>query len=352
MSLLRPDLQDIPPYVRPASEAAARGKARLHMNEAAADWPPQAREALLARLATLPFRCYPERQAELTERLRKRLGAPEGGLVMGPSSGALLDLAALACLSPGDAVACPDPGFSLYRLIVARHRGRLRQVPVGTGFPLEPWFEALEAGARQLWITLPNNPTGAWLSPAELEPLLAAAARRPDPPLVVIDEAYAEFAPLTHRLSVDRYPNVLLLRTFSKALACAGWRLGYLLGSPELASRLAALQLPYAIPSPSLEALDVALDFAGCFDREVRAIVDRRERFSGGLGNHEAPASSANFLYVAPDPAPAMAEAGLLARSFSGGDVARVSIGSEDEVRRASEALGGSLAPGGERSRR
>jgi histidinol-phosphate aminotransferase len=345
MSLLRSDLQSIQPYTRPASETASIGKARLHMNEAAADWPDEARTALLARLAVLPFNRYPERQAELTERLRRRLGVPEGGLMLGPSSGNVLDVIALAGLSPGDVIAYPDPGFSLYPLLITRHRGKALKIPVGTGFPLEPWFAALESGVRQLWVTLPNNPTGAWLSPDELEPLLEAAARRTDPPLVIIDEAYAEFAPLTHRLATERYPNVILLRTFSKALASAGWRLGYAIGDPSLIGKMAALQLPYSVTAASLEALDVALDFAEAFDREVRGIVRRRDRLSVALGDYTAPPSQANYLYVAPDPGPAMWDAGLMVRAFTGAGVARVSIGTETEVQQAAKALGGALPP-------
>lgn len=344
MSLLRPDLETIQPYIRPASELASVGKTRLHMNEAASDWPAEAREALLARLATMPFHRYPERQAELTERLRRRLGAPEGGLVLGPSSGNVLDLIALACLSPGDAIAYPDPGFSLYPLLITRHRGRAVKVDVGKGFPLDGWFQALEQGARQLWITLPNNPTGAWLSPAELEPLLQAASRRPDPPLVVIDEAYAEFAPQTHRLAVERYPNVVLLRTFSKALASASWRLGYAIGDPALIGRIASLQLPYSVSAASLEALDVALDFASLFDGEIRAIADRRDRLQASLSDYRTSPSAANYLYVEPDPAPRLWEAGIMARAFPGQDVARVSIGTEPEVQRTARALSGTLA--------
>jgi histidinol-phosphate aminotransferase len=343
MSLLRPDLASIQPYTRPASELASVGKARLHMNEAACDWPPEARKALLERLAAMPFHRYPERQADLTERLRRRLGAPEGGVVLGPSSGNVLDLIAIASLQPGDAIAYPDPGFSLYPLLITRHRGRAVKVPVGTGFPLEPWFAALEAGVRQLWITLPNNPTGAWIPPRELEPLLRAAAGRTDPPLVVIDEAYAEFAPLTYRTAVERYPNVLLLRTFSKALASASWRLGYAIGDPALIGRMASLQLPYSVTAASLEALDVALDFAPYFDAEIRGIVGRRDRLSLSLGDHAAPASAANFLYVEPDPGPALWEAGIMVRAFPGRGVARVSIGTEPEVRRTAATLGGAL---------
>jgi histidinol-phosphate aminotransferase len=347
MSLLRSDLESIQPYTRPAAELASIGKARLHMNEAACDWPVEARKALLERLSTMPFHRYPERQADLTERLRKRLGVPEGGLMLGPSSGNVLDLIAIASLSPGDTIAYPDPGFSLYPLLITRHRGKAVKIPVGTGFPLDPWFMALESGVRQLWITLPNNPTGAWISPAELEPLLKAASQRTDPPLVVIDEAYAEFAPLTHRLSVDRYPNVMLLRTFSKALASAGWRLGYAIGDPTLVGKMASLQLPYSISAASLEALDVALDYADQFDREIRGIVQRRELLSGALGKYSAAPSQANFLYVKPDPGPAMWEKDLMVRTFAGAGVARVSIGTEEEVERTSQVLGGkpSIAP-------
>ena len=353
MTLLRSDLHDLQPYRRPASEAGREGFARLHMNEAAEDWPREAREALIARLRNLPFRFYPERQAELTERLRIRLGAAPGGLILGPSSGALLDLVALAGLDPGDQVAVPDPGFSLYPLLVKRHRGVFRPVPVGEGFPLEPWFQAMEEGVRQLWITLPNNPTGAWMPPEELEPLLEAAAARPDPPMVLLDEAYAEFAPRTHQLAVDRWPNVVLLRTFSKALASAGWRLGYLVGDPELVARLAALQLPYSIPGASLEALDVALDFPEAFATSVRATVDRRERLAANLGGFRSQPSAANFLLVEPDPGPRLLAAGQLVRGLPGRDAARVNVGSEVESAATARALGGELpAPGPRRPRR
>ena len=347
MPLLRPDLADLPAYRRPPEPPAGR---RLHLNEAAEDWPEAAREALLARLRDLPFHQYPERQADLTERLRRRLGAPAGGLLLGPSSGALLDLVAMAGLCPGDEVAIPDPGFSLYPLLARRHGGGVRPVPLGTGFTLAPWFEALDC--RQLWLTLPNNPTGAWIPPSGLEPLLAAAAARPEPPLVVLDEAYAEFAPATHRLAVDRYPNLLLLRTFSKALASASWRLGYLVGDPALVGRLATLQLPYSITSASLEALDVALDFAAAFEAALRHVPERRDRLAASLHPRRAAASAANFLHIGPDPAGALEAAGLKVRRLPGADAARVTVGTEGDASRVASALGAGLASPARRPRR
>lgn len=347
MPLLRPDLSDLPAYQRPHEPP---GGLRLHMNEAAADWSEAARKALLARLGALPFNLYPERQGALTERLRQRLGAPEGGLLLGPSSGALLDLVAMAGLCPGDEVAIPEPGFSLYPLLVRRHGGRVRLVPQGTGFPMEPWFQALDC--RQIWVTLPNNPTGAWAAPAELEPLLAAAAVQPEPPLVVLDEAYAEFAPATHRLVVDRYPNVVLLRTFSKALASAAWRLGYLVGDPTLVAKLATLQLPYSLPAASLEALDVALDFASEFEAAVRVVPPRRDRLANALAGYRAAPSAGNFLHLSPDPSNILEASGIKVRRLPGADAARVTIGTEEDTARLAEVLGAPLPVPAPRPRR
>ena len=345
MPLIRPEFQKLRGYERPKGEGQGQALARLHMNEAPKGWPDSARQALLARLATMPFHHYPERQPELTARLARSLGAPEGGVLLGPSSGALLDLLILAGVAPGEAVAYPEPGFSLYPALAARQSGRAVPVPVGDGFPLEPWLRLLEQDPpRQLWITLPNNPTGAWLSPEQLEPLLRAAAACPDPPLVVLDEAYAEFAPHTHRLAVDRYPNLVLLRTFSKALASAGWRLGYLVGAPELIAPLAALQLPFSLPAPALEALDVALDHQAAFARQAREVPERRQRLAAALGGRVAAPSAANFLFLRPDPGPALLEAGIQSRALPDLGAGRITIGTEGETRRTAEALGVALA--------
>ena len=144
MSFLRPDLADLPAYRRPSEPPTGL---RLHMNEAGSDWPAEAREALLARLRDLPFHLYPERQEELTERLRKRVGAPEGGLLLGPSSGALLDLVAMAGLSFGDTVAIPDPGFSLYPCSCGGTGARCARC-LGTGFPMAALVRGPGAAAR------------------------------------------------------------------------------------------------------------------------------------------------------------------------------------------------------------
>ncbi len=316
------------------------------MNEAAHGWPEPARDAWLARLAAQDLHTYPETEEALTKRLEDRLGAPRGGVLLGPSSGALLDLVALAGLTAGDRVAYPDPGFSLYPMIVKRHGGVPLPVAVGLELPLRGFLEAGRSPrVRQIWLTLPNNPTGAWRAPDDVRPLLDDLAALPEPPLVVLDEAYAEFAPRTFRMLPDRYDNVVLLRTFSKALASAALRLGALVGPKELLRGLAAVKLPYSIGTPQLLALDVALDHAASFDARVRITTERRDRLFSCLRAARVPVTptASNFVHVADDVADALAAEGILARRLPAGLGTRISVGDEAACETVAAVLGAKL---------
>lgn len=343
---LREDLRgERATYTRP-HEASDRPRARLHMNEAPADWPRAAKQAWLERLATTDLHVYPETEHALAARLARRLGAPEGGVILGSSSGALLDLLATAGVGPKDLVAFPSPGFSLYPMLVKRHGGVPLEIPVGRALPLEGFAEAArDPRVKQLWVTVPNNPTGAYATPEEVTRLLDQVALLPEPPLVVLDEAYAEFSPRTLRLLPDRYPFVVLLRTFSKALASAGLRLGALVGAPELLAELSALKLPYSISTPQLVALEVALDHAASFDLAVREVQERRDRLVTSLvsaGVDVTPTAS-NFLHLAEDVMPALEKVDVLARRLPPGRGTRISMGSEETTAKVAAALGAEL---------
>jgi histidinol-phosphate aminotransferase len=351
MSLhLRRDLQSTGAvYSRPNEPA---GLLRAHMNEMTGDWPAAEKAELIQALAALNLGLYPESQAALTARLETRLGAPHGAVLLGPSSGALLDLIALAGLDADDVVAVPDPGFTLYPLLVRRASGALLRVAVGHALPLAGFLDAARGGAKQLWITNPNNPTGAWIDPNELHELCIELEALPRPPLVVIDEAYVEFAPKTGRLLVDRFAFVALLRTWSKALGSAGLRLGYLVGAPDFVARLAALQLPYSISAPSLCALDIALTRPAPFEALVRQATERRGRLTAALAAHQANAaelqitpSAANFMYIAPNKVPELAAAGVLARAWPGTAYCRISLSEERVAETTARVYGTKLPP-------
>jgi histidinol-phosphate/aromatic aminotransferase/cobyric acid decarboxylase-like protein len=113
---LRSDLQAIGSgYTRPHEPL---GLIRAHMNEMTDDWPAEPKAEFLRALASVNLGLYPEQQRALSACLEARLGAPAGSVLLGPSSGALLDLLAVVGLDAGDTVAIPDPGFTLYPLLV------------------------------------------------------------------------------------------------------------------------------------------------------------------------------------------------------------------------------------------
>jgi histidinol-phosphate aminotransferase len=316
------------------------------MNEACDDWPAAARAQWLALLSTLALNEYPETEAPLAEALARRLGAPAGGVMLGPSSGALLDHIAMAGVRPGDRVAFPDPGFSLYPLLVRRHGGQSVRVPVGRQMPLDGFLREAERGARQLWITVPNNPTGAWISPDKVRSLLLELQRLRQPPLVVLDEAYAEFSPRTLRLLLDSFEHVLLLRTFSKALGSAGLRLGAVIGHPELVRELNAVKMPYSLSSPQLAALQVALEHAAEFEQSVRRTEERRDRLRTALlaAGFDVNESASNFLHLAEDVSATLEAQGILARKLPPGQGTRLSIATESVTAKLASALGAKLA--------
>ncbi len=349
---LRPNLQlERASYVRPHEPV---GLARLHMNESAEDWPEQARAEWIELLKTLHLNEYPETEGELARTLERRLGAPEGGVLLGSSSGALLDHITMAGIAPGDRVAFPDPGFSLYPMLVRRHGGVSVKVPVGRAMPLEGFVQAAKDGAKQLWVTVPNNPTGAWISPGEVRLLLESLASIPEPPLVVLDEAYAEFSPRTLRLLVDEFEHVLLLRTFSKALGSAGLRLGAVIGHPSLIAELAAVKLPYSISSPQLAALKVALKHSVAFEQSVHRTEERRDRLRNALvsAGYSVTESASNFLHLDTDVCDTLQCHGLLARRLPPGQGTRISMGSEPVTERVATALNAKLEPPGPLVRR
>ena len=153
---------------------------------------------------------------------------------------------------------------------------------------------------------------------------------------MVLDEAYAEFAPLTHRLAVDRYPNLILLRTFSKALASAGWRLGYLVGAPELVAPAgrpaAALQHPRPRPwRPWTWPWTSRPPSPG----RPGNVPERRERLAAALGDRVAAGQRGQLPVPAPRPRPGAARGRASSpgpcRSWAPG---RITVGTEDEARR------------------
>ena len=294
-----------------------------------------------------PLNRYPEvRPQKLQRALAKRFGCePEQLLVTRGSSEAIDLVIRTFCRAGQDSVLMTSPSFSMYRHYAAVQGAHLIEVPTHAeqdfAIDVDAILTACDDTTRVVFVCSPNNPTGSTLSRAELERLLQL---RGDNSAIVVDEAYVEFgdkASVTELL--DRYDNLLVLRTLSKALGFAGARCGAVVGRAEVVRMLSAVQAPYALATPVVECVEDALqdDQLELAAQTVREIISERERLAAALERHSFVSkvwpSDANFLLVRVDNAERImarcAEQNVLLRDFGGEleNCIRISIGSREE---------------------
>ena len=338
----RSGLRDLEPYQAPQLEVAAR----LNTNECPYPLPESFQDELADAVSRLELHRYPDREAqELREALAKHAGHPVEGTWAANGSNEVIEQLLLAYGGPGRRVVLFQPTYVLHE--------RLAWVTHGDPFALsldEPWAistrdvaRALAAQPSVVFVCSPNNPTGN-AQPVGVVERLAAGGNS----LVVVDEAYIEFGGRSAAGLVARYPNVAVVRTFSKAFALAGARIGYCLASPEVVDALRRVRLPYHLSALTQAAGLIALRHK----EDALAILDavRKER---DLILAELPAlevrafpSDANFVLFRP-PRPAQEVwRGLLDRGVLVRDVTsvvpgclRVTAGRPEEVGRFLSAL-------------
>lgn len=334
---LRPGLASLPGY-RPGARPSSPDTARLASNEN--PYPPL--PGVLAAVARAAGRLnrYPDLGCgELVAALADRHGVAPGQVVAGTGSSALLMQLALATCGPGDEVVFAWRSFESYPIVAGVAGARAVPVPLTRHerHDLPAIARAVTDRTRLVLLCSPNNPTGTVIGEAELSAFLA---RVPDDVLVVLDEAYAEFvrdpqAARGPRL-LHRYPNLAVLRTFSKAYGLAGMRVGYALAAPHVADALRATAVPFGVSgvaqAAALASLAAGPELAG----RVTAILAERARVAAALAarGHRVVAGEANFLWLRRDDAggvaAACAAAGVLVRPY-GEDGVRVTIGTPAE---------------------
>jgi len=200
-----------------------------------------------------------------------------------------------------------------------------------------------KSAAALTFITTPNNPTGSSVTITQIEELAEVV-----PGLLVIDEAYAEFSDETSAVTlIKKHPNVVVIRTMSKAFSFAGVRLGYLVADPAVISALFLVRLPYHLSAITQAAAEVALEYRDELLGNVVTLIDQRERVKVGLtdlGLTVIP-SKANFLLFSGFDIPAptlwksLLDAGVLIRDVGLSGYLRVTIGSEAENKLFIDAL-------------
>jgi histidinol-phosphate aminotransferase len=302
--LLLPWIEDLPAYVpgRPANAASGLVPVKLSSNENPYAPLPSVLEAAIATLQDANR--YPDPQAtELVHTLAGLCGVAPDNIAVGPGSVALLQQLAQVTSSVGDEVLFAWRSFEAYPLVTVLNGATPVPVPLNNHeeHDLEEMARRISDRTSLILLCTPNNPTGAALTTAAFHRFMRSV---PASVLVVIDEAYAEFVRGSHFLDGLRewhaYPNVAVLRTFSKAYGLAGLRLGHVIGHPELISGLRRSTVPFAVPSVTQAAAIESLRRRPELIARVEAIVRERSRVLrtlADLGLSVEP-SQANFVWI------------------------------------------------------
>ena len=393
---VKPAVRALAPYTLALREAPVK----INQNENPWDLPKAVKRRVLAQALARPWSRYPDFDPrELLLALARFAGWRADGILAGNGSNEMIEALLLVTVGPGTRVVIPEPTFTLYALMTtilggepvrvplsprgtpvpepeAKPRARLlageREGPavpapagpsgpvktqsLGVTYDVEAILKAREESHAPVTIVCsPNNPTGSSLSAGDVERLCLSSDG-----LVVIDEAYHEFSGRTVVPLLERHPNLVVLRTFSKAMALAGLRVGYLLASPELVREVNKARLPYNLNFFSQAAGIAALEENAALARSVGRIVEEKTRLLARLADLpgvRAWPSDANFFLLeclAADPKAVFA--GLLRRGVLVRDVTsypmlsrclRVSVGSEKENDAFLHALGTALTEAG-----
>lgn len=341
LTLVKPEILKLSPYTIEMHPY----RIKLNQNESPYDLPEEVKDALLEKVRELAWSRYPRPfPEELYDTLANDLQLDEEiGMVIGNGSNELLQMVLLASAPPGATVIVPTPTFTLYRMTSTILGARVIEVlpKDDLTFDADRIIKAAkENGAKIIFLCRPNNPTGGLIPLQDVSKIA-----RETEGLLVLDEAYYEFSGETALSLLKEFGNIVILRTFSKALGAAGLRIGYLLGQAPLVNQIAKAKLPYNLNIISQEAALVILRNKGLLEKRVEEIISSREYLYKELARIKGISpfpSSANFIcFRAEKPAKALFKAllekGILIRDVSHypmlSDCLRVTVGTKKENR-------------------
>ena len=347
--LFRPSVRAQKPYLVPGSRSEPRVK--LNQNESPFDLPEDLKQELAQIFLDTPFNRYPkEHPYQLRDALAAQLDHPAEGILIGNGSNELTYTLGLCLIDAGTPVLLPKPMFSLYTSVVNLFGGKL--IAVSPKPDLHFDVDAICTSIKQhnphlAIVTTPNNPTGLSLS-IESVTRIAEAMRG----FLVVDEAYVEFSEEESALGLlSDFPNVILVRTFSKAFGLAGIRLGYLVAHPDVIGEFMKSRVPFMIDRISetiglflLKRADLIAQRVSTLKASSRQITSALQALNGV----DVVPSQTNFVIfkTAQDPGVLMkklAERGVLVRNMIGypelAGYLRVNAGSVEENKAFLRAL-------------
>ncbi|MET8872962.1 histidinol-phosphate transaminase [Nocardia sp. NPDC004604] len=336
---IRPDLDSIPAYVPGRNHP---GAVKLASNETTFGPLPAAAKAI-AEAAELANR-YPDNQVtELRAAIADFLGVSSANVAVGCGSVALCqELVQITCAAPTDEVLFAWRSFEAYPIVTQVGNATAVRVPLTPEHvhDLDAMAAAVTERTKLIFVCNPNNPTGTAVGEAELVRFLDAI---PEHVLIVLDEAYFEYM----RLAPERFPNgvelgrnrpnVVVLRTFSKAYGLAGLRAGYAVGDPAVITALMKVHIPFSVNRVAQAAAIASLEARHELLDRTDSLVIERDRVRDALlaAGYAVPPSESNFLWLplgarSAEYGEASAEAGVLVRPYAT-DGVRVTTGDAHE---------------------
>jgi histidinol-phosphate aminotransferase len=358
MSLIEqslPNVRAISPYQpgKPITELAREMNlpveriVKLASNENPLGMSPRARAAVLAALGGVER--YPDDFA-LKQAVAAHTGVAASGIVLGNGSNDILELAARVFLTSGRSAVYSQYAFAVYPLATQAAGGENIAVPARDfGHDLDAMLAAIRPDTRIVWIANPNNPTGTFLPYPQLHDFVAKV---PADVLVVLDEAYNEYIPAAEHFDtaawLAEFPNLLVIRTFSKIYGLAGLRIGYGLAAPAVADLMNRVRQPFNCNNLALAAATAALDDADFVAASHRLNREGMAQIAAGLTRlgFEYIPSLANFLTfkagAAADINQKLLRQGVIVRPLAGYGMPewlRVTIGTAAENERFLTAL-------------
>jgi histidinol-phosphate aminotransferase len=275
---------------------------RLSLNENPYGPLPSVRAALSGALVAANR--YPEfLPRRLPGLIAERLGFAAEQVVVGAGATGVIMHILQEFVAPGDAVVMGTPTFDGYPLLTATVGGRAVEVPLTAAGhqDLDAMADAIDARTRVVVLCSPHNPTGTCIAQSELEAFLD----RVEPSVaVVLDQAYVDFVAAADRMAaadlLARYPNLVVMRTFSKAYGLAALRVGYAVGSVDVIARIRRWQLPFGMTALAEAGVRACYDAEDELALRTAAITRECGRLTAGLRDlgFAVPTSAANFVYL------------------------------------------------------
>ncbi len=334
MNYFRTNIEEMEGY-KPG-EQLGEGYVKLNTNENPYPPSPQVLEAL-QREAADTLRLYPAPLADaLRESAASAYGVSPENVMAGNGSDDLLTIAVRAFAGEGDTIAYPWPSYILYPTLCRIQNANSRQIPFPQNYSLPP--ELFETNARLIFVNNPNSPTGTFVPVEDVDRLASQVSG-----IVLVDEAYVDFAEEDCLSLIGRHENVVVLRTFSKSFSLAGVRLGLAFSTPAIIEGMMKVKDSYNVDRLSIAAGVAALDDMEHMTATAARIVTGRVRLIAELESRgfDVLPSQANFVMAKPSEIPArelyekLKERKILIRYFDEpavADCVRVTVGTPEQI--------------------